>query len=628
MAQKKNILLRNKYKKAQASLESGRYEEAWVLSQELCRADRLDPQPRLMCGVIAGLRGDNETAEAYCRQALALDPALATAHFNLGVALRSQKRFTEACQSFKRATELQKNYREGMVALAHAYISLYDWSNAAQVLTRILSIWPNDAPLQVNLGTVYQAMGRLREAVAAYEAASKLNPRLGGVLSSLGSAYLGLGDFERAEICLRRSLAADPADLRARSNLLMLLNYRPDVPADTVFAEHLEYGRIIGNAVPAMDPPEVAPDPLKRLRVGYLSADFREHSVAAYIEPILSRHDHVHFEIFCYSYLPTPDATTERLKSFADVWRDIDALSDAEVVQRVRDDKIDILIDLAGHTGHNRLAVFAARPTPLQMTYLGYPNTTGLRTIDYRITDGVTDPVGEEAFHSEKLLRLEGCFLCYQPDPAAPEVASLPAPGHGYVTFGSFNNYSKINRPVLQLWADVLGRVSGSRLLLKCPALTDAHARERIAEDMLALGIAAERLELLGHTPTREAHLALYGRIDIALDTFPYNGTTTTCEALWMGVPVVTLAGQRHAGRVGASLLNAAGHPEWIADSPVAYAETAAGLAADLDRLQAIRAGLRQQLLASRLCDAESFTRGIESAYRSMWRNWCDARAQ
>lgn len=624
---KKNILLRSKKKKAFESFQAGRHDEAWALYQALCQADRLDADARLTCGVIAGLRGDSAAAEDYCRQALALDPTLAVAHFNLGIALRSQKNFMDACQAFKRATELLPNYSEALDALAHAYIALYDWQNAVKVLNEIIAIWPHKAEMYSNLGTVYLAMGRMQDAIDAYEHALKLNPRIGMALNSLGTAYMGCGDFGQAERCYRQCLAANPADLRARSNLLMLLNYMPDSDAAAVFEEHLEWGRVAGKLVKPLEP--VTPDdPQRRLRIGYLSPDFREHSVAAFIEPLLKHHDRTQFEVCCYSYLPRPDDTTLRLKKSVDLWRDIDTLSDPDTARLIREDRIDILIDLVGHTGNNRLGVFAAKPAPVQMTYLGYPNTTGLQSIDYRITDSVADPLGEDAYYSEKLLRLEGGFICYQPDPRAPEVAPLPALNKGYITFGSFNNYSKINQEVLQLCAEVLKRVPDSRLLLKCPALTDAHARERITHDMQTLGIGAERLDLLGHTKTRSEHLALYARVDIALDTFPYNGTTTTCEALWMGVPVLSLAGKRHAGRVGASLLNAIGHPEWIATTPEGYIATAADLATDLSRLQAARAGLRQQLLTSPLCDAERLSCGIESAYRDMWRHWCESYRQ
>lgn len=611
---KQNVLLRSKKKKALASFQAGRYDEAWTLYQGLCQADRLDADARLMCGVIAGLRGDSVQAEDYCRQALALDPKLAVAHFNLGIALRSQNKLAEACQSFKRATELLPNYSEAMDALAHAYILLYDWPAAAQVQNEIISIWPRKAETHSDLGTVYQAMGRNQEAIAAYEVALQINPRLAATLNSLGSAYLNQGEFERAERCYRQCLAATSGDLQARSNLLMLLNYLPDADAATVFKEHIEWGRIAEARIPRLELIEPLSDPQRRLRVGYLSPDFREHSVAAFIEPVLTHHDRSQFAVYCYSNLPRPDETTRRIKEAVDGWRDIDRLSDAETAHLIREDRIDILIDLSGQTSNNRLGIFAAKPAPVQMTWMGYPNTTGLRTIDYRITDVVADPAGEEIYYSEKLLRLDGCFLSYQPDPNTPEMALLPALANGHITFGSFNNFSKINPGVLQLWSEVLKQVPGSRLLLKCPALTDAVVRDRVSAALQVLGIGPERVELLGHTRTRQEHLALYARVDIALDTFPYNGTTTTCEALWMGVPVLSLVGEHHAGRVGASLLSATGLTDWLADAPESFVAIAQTMAADVAGLARLRGSLRGQLADSRLCDAVGFVRRLEEA--------------
>lgn len=611
---KPNILLRSKKKKALEAFQEKRYDEAWALFQSICRADRLDADARLSCGVIAGLRGDPAQAEDYCRQALAIDPKLAAAHYNLGIALRNQGRFAEACEAFLRATRLRANYSEAMDALAHAYIALYDWPAAVEALQAIIAAWPDKAEMYSNLGTVYQAMGRTADAIAAYEAALRINPRLAVTLNSLGSAFLAQNDFERAEQCYRRCLEMNPADLRARSNLLMLLNYLPESDPQAVLAEHLEWGRVAQARIPRLPSAALELATGRRLRVAYLSSDFREHSVASFIEPVLRHHDRAHFEVCCYSDLPMPDATTQRIRDSADVWRDITKLSDAEAARLIRDDRIDILFDLAGHTGNARLGIFTAQPAPRQVTWIGYPNTTGLATIGWRITDAVADPQGEEAHYSESLLRLPGSFLCYQPPAGAPTVEPLPAQTNGYVTFGSFNNYSKLNSGVLRLWADVLHAVPDARLLLKCPALTDAGVQGRVRATFEALGVAAERLELLGHTRGRAEHLALYGRVDIALDTFPYNGTTTTCEALWMGVPVVSLAGARHAGRVGASLLTAAGLADWLADSPESYIAIARQRAADIVGLATLRASLRQQIEASPLCDAVGFTRGLEAA--------------
>lgn len=619
MMAKPNILLRSKKKKALEFFQAKRYDEAWELLRLICQADRLDADARMTCGVIAGLRGEHVNAEDYCRQALAIDPKLATAQLNLGIALRSQGKFVEACQAFLQATRLRAHYSEAMDALAHAHIALHDWPAAAETLKQIVELWPNKAEMHSNLGTVYQALGRTTDAIVAYETALRLHPGLIVALNSLGSVYMAQNDFDHAEHCFRQCLKKNPGDLRARSNLLMLLNYLPDTDSKEVLAEHLEWGRIAQSRNPHMTHTEPASLSGRRLRIGYVSSDFREHSVASFIEPVLRQHDRERFEVCCYSDLPTADSTTHRIRASVDLWRDINKLSDTEAVRLVLEDRIDILVDLAGHSGNNRLEIFAAQPAPLQMTWIGYPNTTGLETVSYRITDGLADPAGEDAYYSEKLLRLDGCFLCYQPPADAPEVAPLPARINGHITFGSFNNYSKINPGVLQLWAEVLRQIPGSRLLLKCPALTDGTVRARVTSDLQALDIEAERVDLMGHTRTRQEHLSLYARVDIALDTFPYNGTTTTCEALWMGVPVMSLVGKRHAGRVGATLLSAAGLTDWLANTPESFVAIAEDRANDIDRLARLRTLLRDQLAGSELCNVSGLVDRLEEALLDVW---------
>lgn len=546
-------------------------------------------------------------------------PLRAEIRHDLGTVYQAMGHSEAAISAFKAALKINPRLPDTQEAIAQAYISLYDWPAAARVLNEIILNWPQKAEMRHILGAVYQAMGHSEAAIAAFEAALKINPCLSGTLNSLGGVYMGQGDFVQAEHFYRQCLAATPGDLRARSNLLMLLNYLPDAKADAVFTEHLEWGRVAEARMQPLEPITFDRDPQRRLRVGYLSPDFCEHSVASFIEPVLRHHDRGRFEVWCYSNLPRPDETTIRLKACADGWRDIDKLSDSEVARLIRDDRIDILVDIAGHTANNRLAVLAARPAPLQMTWIGYPNTTGLRAVDYRITDSTCDPMGEEFWFSEQLLRLPVSFLCYQPHPDAPEVSLLPALANGHVTFGSFNNFSKINPGVLRLWSEVLKQVPGSRLLLKCPALTDADVRTRVSAALAELGIGAERVDLLGHTRTRQEHLALYAGVDIALDTFPYNGTTTTCEALWMGVPVLSLLGKHHAGRVGASLLSAAGLPEWLADTPDSFVAIARVRAADLTGLRALREGLRSQLAGAPLCDAEAFVRRLDDALCQAW---------
>jgi predicted O-linked N-acetylglucosamine transferase (SPINDLY family) len=299
-------------------------------------------------------------------------------------------------------------------------------------------------------------------------------------------------------------------------------------------------------------------------------------------------------------------------------------MTDDQLFAKVQADEIDILVDLNGHTSGNRLTVFAMKPAPVQVSYLGYPNTTGLNTMDYRLTSRVADPEQSQACCTEQLCRLEKTFLCYRAPSAAPELSPSPALESGIVTFGSFNNLAKINLDVIELWAEILLSMPATRLLIKNPSLTDESTQERYLQHFTERGIEANRIDLLGFARTTAEHLATYGRIDIALDTFPYNGTTTTCEALWMGVPVVTLAGRGHRARVGASILTALNRAEWIADSPEALVSIVQSLVGDIPRLASLRAGLRDEMGASSLCDAKSLVREIESVYSRIWAAWRD----
>jgi predicted O-linked N-acetylglucosamine transferase (SPINDLY family) len=343
---------------------------------------------------------------------------------------------------------------------------------------------------------------------------------------------------------------------------------------------------------------------------------------------LLERHDHRQFEVFCYSNWPRADAITARFRSSADHWKEISRLNDQQAAKLIRADAIDILVDLSGHTGLNRLLVFAQKPAPVQVSYLGYPGTTGLGTIDYRLTDDLADPVGlTDQFHTEALHRLPHTNWCFAESGDSPPVEPQPATRQGHLTFGSFNNLAKVTGAMLQVWASILRQVSGSRLLLKAAAFGSAGAQERVRQSFAAQGIDVSRLSLYGPQPDHSAHLALYGQMDIALDTFPYHGTTTTCDALWMGVPVITLAGQTHVSRVGLSLLSNIGLPELVAFTPDQYVQIAVELAKDPNRMDALRRGMRARMLASPLMDAAAFARDMEAAYRQMWRNWCETAA-
>jgi predicted O-linked N-acetylglucosamine transferase (SPINDLY family) len=400
----------------------------------------------------------------------------------------------------------------------------------------------------------------------------------------------------------------------ALSNRVLSLHYRDDISAATLAREHLRLGRLYEAAHPPRDHRHIDRSLDRPLRIGYVSADFWTHSVMFFLEPILANHDRAQFEIFCYSNGVRADATTARLQSYPLHWRTIAGLPDHHVDDLIARDRIDILVDLTGHTAGSRLAVFAQKPAPIQVSYLGYPSTTGLTRIDYRLSDAVADPPGAESLHSERLMRLETAW-CYRPYPAAPPVSPPPALRNCHITFGCFNNLQKLTAQVAGQWAKLMAALPTSRLLVKSAGLAESQSHH--LKLLCDSGIPPERIDLLPRTRTIEEHLGTYGSVDIALDTFPYNGTTTTCEALWMGVPVLTIAGDTHHSRVGASLLTTVGLIDWICS--VSDFATKAAAAADLPTLAQLRQTLRARLNQSPLLDGVRFTRELETAYRKMW---------
>jgi predicted O-linked N-acetylglucosamine transferase (SPINDLY family) len=500
------------------------------------------------------------------------------------------------------------------------------WDDAIASHETANRLSPPDADALTNLAACLISVMRFEEAREYLHRALELNPRHWIALGNQAVLYERGGQPLEAVDCYRRALALQQHNIPLHSFLLFCMNY-PALPAEEVFAEHVRWGQ--QHADPLRSSIMHANDrtPSRRLLIGYISNDFRKHSVAHYFEPILRSHDPASFEVFCYANVPQPDAVTVRMNELAAGWRDIVAMSDEQVARQIRDDRIDILIELSGHAADHRLLVLARKPAPVQVSYIGYPNTSGVRAIDYRIVDNLTDPPGEaDRFCVESLVRLPGCFLCYQPDDDAGEVALLPALERGYITFGSFNNFAKVTPQLLDLWARVLAATPKSRLVLKAKGLADSHTCRRVLDLFKDRGIGPDRIELLSAEPTFAGHLGRYSQIDIALDSFPYNGTTTTCEAMWMGVPVITLAGQAHASRVGKSLLSAVGLADLVASSEQQYIDIATKLASDIPRLRSLRDGMRDRLRQSTLMDASAFTRKLELAYRTMWTTWCAAQ--
>ena len=566
--------------------------------------------------------GDVEGAITGYRQALALLPGHAALHYNLGVLLQRARRPGEAEACYQAAARLQPTLAEAWNNLASLCLGRGAWGEAIGYCERAIALRADFADARSNRGVALVQLGRLAEAEGEYLEVLRLQPGNVTALRNLGSTLKHQGRHEEALARYRAALELAPRDATLRSDYLLALNYLPQQDPGSVFAAHVKWGRLHGDlnasAAPLRDP-----DPDRPLRIGYVSADFYDHSVAHFIEPLLAHHDPDACIVHCYADVVAEDAVTARLRALPLHWRPIAGLGDAEAADLIRHDGIDILVDLAGHTGGNRLPLFARNPAPVQISYLGYPNTTGLPAIDYRLTDAIADPPGSEAFHTETLVRLEDGFLCYQGDPGLAVAAEPPLARLGHPTFGSFNNLAKITPEVLSLWAHLLAALPHARLVLKNKSLRDAGTRQRLLDAFAAHGVAAERLETIGWLDDPADHLRLYDRIDVALDTFPYNGTTTTCEALWMGVPVVTVLGDRHAARVSASLLRRVGLEDLVAGNLDDYVARATALARDPARLADLRAGLRARLRQSPLCDPPGFARGLEAEYRKLWQRRC-----
>ena len=641
--------------------DQGRLDEAIASYRQALALKPGDIDAHINLGNALKDQGRLEEAIASYRQALALKPDLAYTHVNIGNALKDQGRLEEAIASYRRALALKPDLAYTHVNIGNTLMDLGKQEEAIASYRRALALKPDYAEAHNNLGNALKDQGRLEEAVASYRRALTLNTdyaeayynlgiilkdqgRLGEAIASyrqaltlksdyadahnnLGNALKAQGKLDEAIASYRRALALKPDYAEAHSNLLFCLNYRSDMTQKEIYDESLQWAKTFQESSRTDD--AIYANSLRtdrRLRIGYVSPDFRVHSVAFFIEPVIRAHNREKVEVFCYANVKKPDKVTQRMQAEVDHWVNIVGQSNGTVAARIRKDKIDILVDLAGHTSNNSLPLFALKPAPVQVSWLGYPNTTGLKTMDYRFTDTVADPEGEaDRLHTEKLIRLEHGFLCYQPSASAPEVGELPCQENGYITFGSFNNLTKVTPEVIKAWAKILHAVPDSRLLLKAKQLTDDETRAHF-EEMFALeGIAPKRLEMHKRLANQAEHLGLYSRVDIGLDPFPYNGTTTTCEALWMGVPVVTLLGGRHAGRVGASILHRVGLDELVASSVTKYIELAQALAFNRDHLEGKRLSLRSRMQGSELLDSGVFTVHLEETYGRIWRKYCES---
>lgn len=495
---------------------------------------------------------------------------------------------------------------------------------AAEVYQQLLQQHTGNVQVHLDYGDLQKRLGNLTMAAEHFNRAICLAPNLAVGHSCLGGVYRLMAKHEEAETHYRRAVELAPNQAHIHSNLLMSMLYTGRYNEAEKFTEFQRWEQRHTHNLQVYTNYSNNNDPGRQLRIGYVSGDFRRHPMALFLVPVLSTHNRHNFNIFTYSLCEASHDPVNRLmRSMVSNWRDAAQWNDSRMAEQIRADRIDILVDLVGHTENHRLLVFARKPAPVQVTWLGFPATTGLTSMDYRITDAWADPPGDtEQFHSEHLVRLENGFSCFSPAAEEPFVGLPPQESNGFITFGSLNNLAKITSTVVDTWAALLGKVQTSRLILKNHSLNDTGVAQQLLSWFADRGVDPQRIILKPTVKDYAEHLEVYNDIDIGLDTFPYNGTTTTFEALWMGVPVVTLAGQSHVSRVGTSILSRIGLQRLVAQNRGAYLDIAMRLIPEAPEL---RLKLRNRMMGSSLCQAHIFTCTLENAYREMWRKWCEA---
>jgi predicted O-linked N-acetylglucosamine transferase (SPINDLY family) len=576
--------------RAVALHRDGRLAEAATAYRAILAENPRDAAMLGLLGHCLTLRGDHDAAVELLLQAAAIDAGAAEIRFNLAVAYKAKGAYALALASLNEALRLNPDFVEAHVNAAEVARLSGDYDGAETHFRAALAIDPRHAEAHYNFGIYFHNLGQPAEAIA----------------------------------CFRRAIEVKPDFALAHGNLVAVASAAPGYGSAQILDEQRAWARRFADPLTPPAPRYAnSPDGERRLRVGYVSPDLWQHPITNFFEPLLERHDRAAFEVICYDTAKVNDAVNQRLRARADGWVDCAGLDEVTLTQRIRDDRIDILVDLSAHTKNNRLPVFARKPAPVQVSYLGYPTSTGMAAIDYRLSDRVLDPDGVDHCSAEQVVRLPDTYFCFRPPPDLPAVGPLPATARGHITFASFNNLAKLNAPTVARWAQVLNALPDSKLFLKTKSLADAQMQGRVIAAFAGHGIAASRLLLRGWEAQTRHHLDHYNEVDIALDPAPYNGVTTTCEALLMGVPVVVLRGDTHLSRMGASLLVAAGLAELIAETPAGYLQKCLLLAGDPAALAGLRAQLRGRVAASALMNEAGFTRALEREYRGMWLTWC-----
>ena len=593
------------------------------------------PDHAMLCaglGIVLQTMGQPAEALFYSRRATELDANYAPAWFHSGLSHQSLRQREEAEACYRRCIEIDPGNGQALLHLAGLIKDKGRGDEAIDLLRRAVTHERHWLPAFMNLFEFLKEANEFEEAEKVLADAEKLTPDESALRQARASLLLRRGDIREANALYREILQQEPQSADAMSGLLFCSNYDPELTPAQIAEAYKSWDRRFTRhlAPPADFAFSNPPQPKRRIRLGYVSGDMRVHSVAFFFEPLLAHHDHQRFEVFCYANQKGGDATTERMMKMADHWRWILDLSDEAVVEMIRMDGVDILIDLSNHTAYHRLSVFARKPAPIQMTTIGMPTTTGVAAIDWRITDEFMDPPGlTEELHAEKLLRILSAW-CYRPpeDGRAIAVGELPALKKGHLTFASFNAFGKINPRVFRLWGRLLQAIPDAELVVATGGKEGDEAIEaQVRQTCEECGVPLARLKPIGRKPFKE-YFEYHNEVDIVLDAFPYTGATVTAHALWMGVPVITLAGPSPIHRSATSMMNSVGLPEFVAESEDDYIAIARRFADDVEALAAIRQGLRARMQASPLMDGERVTRSLEEAYRRVWRQWCETQKE
>lgn len=593
------------------------------------RAIQLKPDyAEAHCNLGNALRelGQSEDALHSYRHALKLQPKYFDTHFNMGNALKELGRLDEAVASYRRALELKPAFAAAHNNLGVTLKDMGRFDEAAASYRHAIQLKPDYAEAHCNLGAALKELDRLDDAVASYQRALQLRPTYAEAHSNLGNAYKNLGQIDAALDSYHSALQHKPDLLEPYTNLLFTLNYTARLSPADCLEEARKFGRVITSKATAPFSTWLCNPQPKRLRVGIVSGDLNNHPVGYFLESLLAQLDSERIELIAYPTDPKADALTARIQPYFAAWKPLSGLSHAAAARLIHADGVHVLLDLSGHTGKTRLPMFAWRPAPVQASWLGYFATTGMTEMDYLLADRMGVPEAQHKHFTETIRYLPDTRLCFSAPQVDLPVAPLPALNTGHITFGCFQNLTKVGDAVLEAWSGIFAALPDARLRMQCKQLNDAGVAAQLNARLQQHGIDPARVALHGFT-TRNAYLAAHAEVDMLLDTFPYPGGTTTCEALWMGVPTLTLAGETLLARQGASLLSAAGLNNWVSNDPSEYVQRAVALASDLPKLAALRATLREQVRTSPLFDAPRFARNFETALWGMWQDKTTAAA-